>query len=223
MSGQGSAALWLWSSTEFRRRWASLVMLGLLAGVASGLAIAAFDGAARSSTAYTRMRARLAGADAIFYPSQARVGDADVSKLGSLDEVAAWAGFALNNSHIDELGDDSPLITVGDGWFNTIERAKVLEGRLPNPTADDEVVINGAAANAGTKLGLHVGSVLTWRNLSPDEAALHPDRTVPEGFDWTTAKGPVTKLHIVGVVHSDVADRPRLGCGAPRRDIDLFH
>ena len=188
----------LWAVSELRRRWASLVMLGLLAGVASGLAIAAFDGASRSSTAYTRMRDRLAGADAIFYPSQARVGDADVSKLGSLEEVTAWAGFALNDSHIDELGDEgSPMIAVGDSWFDTVEGAKVLAGRLPDPKADDEAVINGPAADEG--VGVRVGTVLTWRNLSLDQSALYADG-VPADFDWTTAKGPVTKLRIVGVV-----------------------
>ncbi|HUP75791.1 MAG TPA: ABC transporter permease [Acidimicrobiales bacterium] len=197
MRGGTGPALRLWTASELRRRWASLVILGLLAGAASGLAIAAFDGAARSGTAYTRMRQQLAAADVVFYPSQVGAGDVDVTKLGTLGEVEAWAGFALNNSNIDEPPGGSPIIAVGDGWFDTIERAKVLEGRLPDPAADDEAVIDVAA----TKLGenVRVGSVFTWRSLSVEDNERFPEG-VPVGFDWTTATGPVTKLRIVGIV-----------------------
>lgn len=89
MAGRTGPALRLWCVTELRRRWVSLVLLGLLAGIASGLAIAAFDGAERSGTAYTRMRSDLNAADAVFYPSQVQAYDVDVTKLGSLDEVEA--------------------------------------------------------------------------------------------------------------------------------------
>lgn len=198
MRGRTGAALRLWCASELRRRWVSLVILGLLAGAASGLAIAAFDGASRSGTAYTRMREELDAADVVFFPSQVGVGDIDVTKLQTLDEVEAWAGFAANYSHLDEAGEDrSPLIAVGDDWFDMIERAKVIEGRLPDPAADDEAVVNVAFTKLG--LDLDVGSVLTWRNLSPEQSALYPD-DVPPGFDWTTAEGPLTKLRIVGIV-----------------------
>ena len=198
MRGRTGAALRLWCASELRRRWASLVILGLLAGAASGLAIAAFDGASRSGTAYTRMRQQLAAADAVFYPSQVQVGDADVTKLGTLDEVAGWAGFAINDSRFDEAPDQGTgFIAVGDGWFDTIERAKVLEGRLPDPAADDEAVIDAAATNIG--VDVNVGSVFTWRSMSKEDSELYPDGA-PEGFDWTTARGPVTKLRIVGIV-----------------------
>jgi hypothetical protein len=133
----------------------------------------------------------------VFYPSQVRVGDADVSKLGTLDEVAGWAGFALNNSNIDEPPGGSPIIAVGDGWFDTIEGAKILEGRLPDPDADDEAVIDVAAMKLGEDV--RVGSVFTWRSMSAEQSDLYPDGP-PADFDWTTAAGPVIKLRIVGLV-----------------------
>ncbi len=173
-------------------------MLGLLAGLAAGLVIAAVDGAQRSGSAYQRMRDHLAAADAVFFPSQVLIGDADVTKLGSLPEVAAWAGFALNESHFDGLPPDaSPLIPVGKDWFTTIERAKVLAGRLPNPARDDEMVVTEPVVHAG--LGVRLGSVYTWRNLSLAQAASYPNGTPPD-FDWSTANGPMTKMKVVGVV-----------------------
>ena len=51
-SGTFGAGIRLWSRTELRRRWPSLVLLGVLGGLAAGLAMAAYDGAQRSSTAY---------------------------------------------------------------------------------------------------------------------------------------------------------------------------
>jgi putative ABC transport system permease protein len=99
-------------------------------------------------------------------------------------------------SQFDEFpGEGGPLIQVGHDWFTTIEGAKVLEGRLPDTARDDEAVINVPA----TEVGGRVGMVLTWRNLSlADMEALggYP----PDGWDWSQATGPVTRLRIVGVV-----------------------
>ena len=141
VSSSGTApAVRLWARSELRHRWVALVLLGVLAGLAAGLAMAAIDGAGRAATAYQRMRAKQLGADAVFFPSQVGVDNADLSKLNQMPEVAAWGGFAATPGNIDEIpgGDTSPLVTVGSDWFDTIERAKVLEGRLPDPTRDDE-------------------------------------------------------------------------------------
>jgi len=136
-----------------RRRLPSLVLLGLLAGLAVGLVTAAVSGAQRSSSAYPRMREQLEAADAVFFPSQVGIGDADITKLGSIPEVAAWSGFALGPGEFSELGGGAgPFLTVGDGWFRTIERAKVLAGRLPDPSRDDEVVSDLAELDAKARV-----------------------------------------------------------------------
>jgi len=187
-------ALRVWLQSELRRRWPSLVLLGLLAGLAVGLVTAAVSGAQRSSSAYPRMREQLQAADAVFFPSQIGVGDADVTKLGSFPEVAAWSGFALGPGEFSELGEGAgPFVTVGDGWFRTIERAKVLSGRLPDPSRDDEVVINEPAH----RLGLRVGQTVTDHEYSPAdyEAA---GRDGPPPLDQL--HGPVVAMKVVGVV-----------------------
>ena len=194
--GNVAGAVRLWAHSEIRRRWPSLVLLGVLAGLAAGLAMAAIDGAQRTETAYRRMRAQLFGADAVFFPSQVGISDADVSKLSQIPEVVAWGGFTSTPAQFDEFpGQGGPLVQVGSDWLTTIERAKVIAGRLPDPARDDEAVINVPVE----KVGGRVGMTLTWRSLSPaDVKALggYP----PDGWDWTKATGPVTKLRIVGVV-----------------------
>jgi ABC-type lipoprotein release transport system permease subunit len=170
------------------------VLLGLLAGLAVGLVTAAVSGAQRSSTAYPRMREQLKAADAVFFPSQLRIDDADVTQLSTIPEVAAWSGFALGPGELGGLDGGGLFITVGDGWFRTIERAKVLEGRLPDPSRDDEMVINEPAR----RLGLRVGQTLTDHEYSPaDFEAVDRDGT---SLSLDQLHGPVVKMKIVGVV-----------------------
>ena len=144
-----------------------LVVLGALAGVAAGLAIAAVDGASRSATAYERMHQQRDGTDVVYFPSQVRFDDPDiVTKLATLPEVAAVGGFSLTTSAIDGLPPgDTPFVAVGPDWFTTIEQPKVLAGRLPDPQADDEAVVTEPILHQG----IHLGQELTWRNLSPEQ------------------------------------------------------
>jgi ABC-type lipoprotein release transport system permease subunit len=194
--GSTVAPVQIWSGAEVRRRWKGLLLLGALAGVAAGLTVAAVDGAARTSTSYQRMRSQLNASDAVFFPSQVGFYDADISKLGQMPEVAAYAGFALTDSHLDGFPpDDSPLVTVGDSWFHQIEGAKIIAGRLPDPNRDDEAVITAEAEAQGA----HLGQVLVWRNATPQDVKALGGPPGPD-FDWKTAHGPVTDLKIVGVI-----------------------
>jgi hypothetical protein len=176
------------------------MLLGVMAGVAAGLAMAAIDGAGRTTSAYARMRSQQLGADAVFFPSQVVFSDADLSRLDEIPQVEAWAGFSGAPGALDEAPGASPLVAVGPGWFNTIERAQVLAGRLPDPQRDDEALLNQRAYNEARALGFDVGSTLTWRTLAPAEDDAFGLDGPPSNFDWTTAHGPVVKLHIVGVI-----------------------
>ena len=188
------------------------------------------SGAQRSTSAYTRMRQQLKAADAVFFPSQIGIGDADVTKLGSIPEVAAWSGFALGPGGFSELGPDAgPFTTVGDGWWNTIERAKVLAGRLPDPTRDDEMVVNEPAV----KLGARVGQTLTYHGYSPADFAATDggSTTLPDD----QLHGPVVTMKIVGVIRMPIDSvltfasraralpQPGLLRPAPRSDGGLLH
>jgi ABC-type lipoprotein release transport system permease subunit len=197
------AALGLWSRTELVRRWRGLVLLGVLAGLAGGLVIAGLEGAERTSSSYRRMRQELRGADVVFFPSQSGVYDADITLLDQIPEVESWGGFAIMPSQFLELPPgSSPFALVGPDWFGEIEAAKVIEGRLPEPDADDELVLNEAAAEQGRELGVGVGSELTLATITLDEYIANGEQ---EPSDWTTAKGPRFPMRIVGVVRQPMA------------------
>src|SRR5436309_15996652 len=54
--GTAGPAVRMWARSELGRRWKALVALGIIAGIAAGLALAAVAGARRTSTAYARWR-----------------------------------------------------------------------------------------------------------------------------------------------------------------------
>jgi hypothetical protein len=53
------AAAWLTARAEWRRRWRSLVLLTVLAGLAGGVALAALTGSRRADTAFARLEEQL--------------------------------------------------------------------------------------------------------------------------------------------------------------------
>jgi ABC-type lipoprotein release transport system permease subunit len=182
------------------RRWRALVLLGVLAGLAGGLVIAALEGADRTASSYRRMREELRGADVVFFPSQSNVFDADLTLLDQIPEVESWGGFGLMPSQFLELPPGtSPFVLIGPDWFGDIEQAKVIEGRLPDADADDELVLNEAAAEQGAELDFEevIGTELTLATITFDEFMANGFQ---EPTDWSTSEGPRFKMRIVGVV-----------------------
>ena len=91
----GRRAARVWAGSELRRRWRSTVLLGLLAGITAGIALAATAGARRTDTAWDRLRAVTLASDAVAFPSNVGIDDADWSKVAQLPEVAALGGVRV--------------------------------------------------------------------------------------------------------------------------------
>ena len=174
------------------------MLLGVLGGLAAGLAMAAYDGAQRSETAYQRMRDQLHAADAIVFPSQVLIGDFDPHVLDTIPEVESWGGFAVGPSSIDGLPPFSSPFIMSGGWFTSLEGADVLEGRVPDPDRDDEAVIT-SPVREDEEFNIRVGTKLVWRNLSFEQASQF-EAGFPDDFEWSSAEGVVTELTVVGVV-----------------------
>src|SRR5438874_6696803 len=91
----GGAAVRMWARSELGRRWRALVALGIIAGIAAGLALAALAGARRTSTAYGRWRKATAAPDAIVFGTQVGQENTDYSPVMKLPEVVAGGQFEL--------------------------------------------------------------------------------------------------------------------------------
>jgi ABC-type lipoprotein release transport system permease subunit len=187
--GSGHRAARVWAGSELRRRWRSTVLLGLLAGITAGIALAATAGARRTDTAWDRLRAVTLASDAVAFPSNVGIDDADWSKVANLPQVAALGAFGFPYS-VD--GPCLPLIVSNQGsWLTDVDRPRVLKGRLPDPANPDEVTVAtafGAVPPAGCA-AFHVGDTVETHLMTKEQIAAGR-------FD--TAEGPTVQLHVVG-------------------------
>jgi hypothetical protein len=167
------SARWLWARREIAQRWRSLVVVGLLAGIAGGLSLAAISGARRSGSAYSRFRNATAAPDAVVFGTQVGASDVDYSAVLKLPEVVDGGTFELAGvtvTNIDGVGKLEPgalgALPPGDTHlYRTLSRPLLRHGRLPDPARDDEIVVNGfAARNYHLHVGQHV-EVVGARNL----------------------------------------------------------
>ncbi len=188
-SGRGRG-VGFWARRDLAARWRSLLALGLIAGVAGGITLAAIAGARRTDVAYTRYKAATASPDAIVFGTQVGGENVDYSPVEQLPEVAAAGRFAL--AAIVIAGHDvkgQPIGTLAPAdtrLYRTAARPLLEAGRLPDPHRVDEIVVNRAAAATG----LGVGDRVTLRTSN--------DLTAFYGQAPTTG-GPTIHARVVGV------------------------
>ncbi len=178
---------------ELRRRWLSLVIIALLAAVVSGVVSTALVGARRSATSVERFREWAGASDASFQATSFDDEDTLFATLQGRPEVVAAAQRHLINAFIvDGAISDIAIISDPAGRFGIdIDRPRVLAGRLPDPSAPDEILLNELSARL---TGLGVGDHLTVKTWSRDDlTALFDGSTFP-GFN-----GPELDLTVVGV------------------------
>ncbi len=184
-----------WLRLDTRRRWRSLLVMALLVALAAGTVMTALSGARRGATAVDRLLERTQPATIAVLPNQAGF---DWDAVRALPEVAALTTFCLTGSYVvDELPQDSFAAGFPPGddeVFRTIERPVVLDGRLPDPTRADEVVVSRSFEQT---YGLGVGDGVTLRLFSPvTQDGLKFASTLPE------PDGPVVEATIVGIIRS---------------------
>ncbi|MGH2719172.1 MAG: hypothetical protein ACRDJU_11400 [Actinomycetota bacterium] len=129
-----SAAARMWASQDARRRWAALVALGLLAGLAAGVAMATLAGTRRSGTAFGRFRASTRAADAVVFPSQVGEIDPDFTALAVRPEVRSIVRWDLLFRRPEPAAGRLALRSDDGTYFGSIDRPVVVRGRMYNPS-----------------------------------------------------------------------------------------
>jgi len=175
--GTAGPAVRMWARSELGRRWRALVALGVIAGIAAGLGLAAVAGARRTSTAYGRWRKATAAPDAIVFGTQVGQDNTDYTPVLKLPEVVAGGQFLL--AQVGLAGLHIGSLPPGDTQlYRTVARPLIREGRMPRPGRLDEIVVNHLAAK---KLHLHIGQHVTMNSALDIQAfyGLAPDDTGP--------------------------------------------
>lgn len=188
--GSSRGAVGSWARADLRARWVSLVALGLLAGVTAGFALAALAGAIRTDTALDRLRERERGADAIVFASQVGQFHADWTALAAapeVDTVAPWAlvfgAFGGRFADADGGGPGLIFASVDGRYLHDTNRPVVVEGRMYDPEAPEEVVVDENTPE------VQVGDVIPFHAYGPTQ----------EPGDGA-ATGPALQLRVVGRV-----------------------
>ena len=177
----------VWARGDLCRRWPSLIILGLLAGVTAGVAMAAFAGARRTDTALERLEESTNATDAIVFSSQVGQFTPDWDALRARPEVATVAVWDLMFGELD--GEAGILLFAADDgiWLNEVNRPIVTEGRMFDPAAPDEVVMSEAA-----NIPAEVGDTFSFRPYARGQ-----DDTSGEA-----STGPLVTITIVGKVRT---------------------
>lgn len=131
-------AVGLWAASERRRRIVSLVVLGLLAGASAGLAMASVAGARRSDDAYERLRQETQASDAVVFASQVGLAQPDWTDVAALPYVTDAGAFGIG---FGAETDEGLFLPAWGPWLDTVDRPRVVDGRLPDPDDPDEVVL----------------------------------------------------------------------------------
>ena len=192
-------AVWTWVRADLRQRPLSMVVLILLIGLSTGVALAAAAGAHRTDTAYDRfLESSRSATHRVQYTSDA---DIDGEVLARLRADPAVEEVVLLNFFIgfsDATDLDIAVVSSRDQAFlRDVDRLRLVEGRLPAAGAHDEVVVNELLARSA---GIGPGDRLPLATVTPQQL---------DGEDFAAGpQGPLLDLEVVGVGRfpDDLAD-----------------
>ncbi|HUR18414.1 MAG TPA: FtsX-like permease family protein [Acidimicrobiales bacterium] len=201
-----TAGVRLWVRAELRGRWRSWVGVVLLIGLAGGATLAAVAGARRTSSSFDRFRGESVEAHAVVSTPPG----GDPSLLDAVENlpgvVASGRAAILLTAPVGtdiraglDMAVDTPL---DDRAFRTIERPRVVRGRLPAAARADEVAVNEALAR---KLQLKLGDRIVLQGPTPAEL----NACFESGACDNLRGGPAAPVVVVGVTRSlsDLDDR----------------
>jgi ABC-type antimicrobial peptide transport system permease subunit len=173
-------AVWLRLRAELRQQWRGWLALAVLLGLIGGVALTAATGARRTDTAYPRFLRASHAADLLVTPAQSGF-HGYFRALARLPEVSLLAPEMFLQMSLPGPGA-SPFSSMvaqaspfgGEGV--SVDRVKVLAGRIFNPADPKAVMINQQLAD---RAHLRPGGMLhligyPQRGPSPDIA--HPQR-----------------------------------------------
>src|SRR6266542_86425 len=158
------SAIWMRARSELRSRLGAVVALAVIVGVIGGIVIAAAAGARRTESAYPRLLQAKHALDVVVdvTAGDRAVGQRVLGEIERFPQVAVYSHVEVAQGELKIPGRGTPgnvfPLVSSDGRFGTtINGAKILEGRMYDPSAPDEIVPSFAVAD---DLGLNVGETV---------------------------------------------------------------
>jgi hypothetical protein len=154
---------WYTARATWRSCWRIALVVALIGGLLGAVALGALAGARRTDSAYGRYLRSVNASDVLVdVPGPELPVIREIEHEPGTLSTAAWLGLNAQPV-IDGKVDDSFLTDALqgslDGEFYRQDKLTVLAGRLPPPSATDEVVLTPAMAST---FHLTVGDHMTW-------------------------------------------------------------
>jgi hypothetical protein len=186
-------ALAVWVRLDLRRRVRSLAVLALLVALATGTVMTAVAGARRGSTAIDRLLAETLPATIAVLPNEPGFDWEEVAAIPGVEEMARFplSAFLVDGENAEDVAD---FVYADASIMHTIERPVVLEGRMFDPTREDEAVVT---ANFDSDYGKGIGDTVTFDLFTPEQLD-----ALTVGIGDEPPAGPSIEARIVGVVRS---------------------
>ena len=140
---------------QLRARWRSWALLAGLVGLAGAVVLTSAAGARRTDSSYGRFLTASHAADVLVSPDNTGFGGyyRALARLPGVETVAPVIGIQALPVRPGPKLIEAQVYTPADRRYgNVIERPRVIEGRLPDPTRVHEVALDLRAAQQ-----LHVG------------------------------------------------------------------
>jgi hypothetical protein len=177
-------AIWYRFRAEVRTRGTATLALVLLVGLAGAVVLVAAAGARRTGSAYDRLVEESRASDVLVNPDLGDESALDPEAIAQLPQVESF-GYApavlVGPAEAESLEElfSGPIAFAGpDGTaFYEIERPNILEGRMPDPSEPDEILIDPPTAD---RYDLEPGDVLPGAVLRPED--LEQLTTEEDGF-----------------------------------------
>jgi FtsX-like permease family len=193
---------------EVRTRWRALLVLALLTAFVGAFVLATIAGGRRTATALDRFQDATNALDAAVQTDDAARGRELLEAARAMPEVAAADGYAIMPVDGGVDLDLGILVPPGDLLTRTIDRPRVLAGRLPDPTSATEVVISEAFRDAAR---VDVGDRLSLPSFTPEDL----EQAFSGAGEFPGLRGPAIDVEVVGIVRvPEDAHGSELGGGA---------
>jgi hypothetical protein len=194
-------AVRMWAGADLRSRWRSWVLLGLLAGVVFGVVAAGVAGARRTADAVPDTVKVAHLPDAAVLANDPTFGAAQRDAVAKLPEVRAIHPFmvaiGLVLTEPKGYGDaTSRLLPLTPDSVNALA-GPVIEGRAPNPSRADEVVVD---ENSRKQFHLGLGSTIVVGQSSQSLGDVPPVFHVQPPVDFSQ------RMKVVGIAKSVSSD-----------------
>ena len=204
--------IWTRCRAEIRGKWRTTVVLVVLLGIGSGVALTAFAGARRTRDAVSQFVRYSRPDDGGFLfgslsspPSTPGLPAGSLAlapteqRIVDLPEVVAYARapflYVTTSPNGRSEGDLNVIGVADPDLMRTVDRPMVLAGRLPDPHDPSEVAVNDLAAQADH---LHVGSTVHLYAYSADQI---DSGQLSGGIEHVPApKGPSYTVRVAAVV-----------------------